>query len=134
MGETPMLLSMPTIPFQANNITIGTTLTKLLQIPLAGLGGQLSFELFNATGSATTNNFVIIRQLHDQGSWLPYVGSTDFQTATNKFIASTPGPNQLPAGQSAWVDVDCGSAVAVQLWASVASGTAVVSVFGGSRR
>jgi hypothetical protein len=125
---------MPTIPFQANNITVSTTLTKLLQIPLAGLGGQLSFELVNATGSSTTSNFVIIRQLHDQGSWLPYLGGTDFQTATNKCIASIPGPNQLPAGQSAWVDVDCGAAVAVQLWASVASGTAVVSVFGGSRR
>jgi hypothetical protein len=129
-----MSLPMPTIPFQANNIPVTATLTKLLQIPLAGLGAQISFELFNATGSATTNNFVIVRQLHDQGSWLPYVGGTDFQTATNKFIASTPGPNQLPAGQSAWVDVDCGAAVAVQLWASVASGTAVVSVYGGTRR
>jgi hypothetical protein len=128
------LIKMPTIPFQANTISIGTTLTKLLQIPLAGLGGQISFELQNAAGSSTTDNFVILRQLHDQGSWLPYLGANDFQTASNKCIASTPGPNQLPAGQSAWIDVDCGAAVAVQLWASVASGTAVLSVFGGGRR
>jgi len=123
-----------TIPFQANNITLGTTLKMLLQIPLAGLGAQISFELANAAGSATLNNFVIIRQLHDMGNWLPYLGGTDFETATSKCIASTPGPHQLPAGQSAWVDVDCGAAVAVQLWASVASGTAVVSVYGGGRR
>jgi hypothetical protein len=125
---------MPTIPFQANNITVGTTLQLLLQIPLTSLGGKISFELFNAAGSATTSNFVILRQLHDQGSWLPYLGGSDFQTATSKCIASTPGPNQLPAGQSAWVDVDCGAAVMVQLWASVAAGTAVLSVFGGSKR
>jgi hypothetical protein len=125
---------MSTIPVQANNITVGTTLTRILQIPLAGLDARLSFELANAAGSSTLNNFVIYRQLHDQGSWLPYLGGPDFQTATIKCIASLPGPNQLPAGQSAWVDVDCGSAVMVQLWASVATGTAVVSVYGGSRR
>jgi len=123
-----------TIPFQANNISVGTTLKMLLQIPLAGLDRQISFELFNKAGSSTTSNFVIIRQLHDQGSWLPYLAGTDFETATSKCIASTPGPHQLPAGQSAWVDVDCGAAVAVQLWASVGSGTAVVSVFGGGRK
>ena len=125
---------MPTIPFQANNISVGTTLKMLLQIPLFGLDPRISFELSNSTGSATTNNFVIIRQLHDSGSWLPYLGGTDFETATSKCIASTPGPHQLSAGQSAWVDVDCGSAVAVQLWASVASGTASLSVFGGGKR
>jgi len=125
---------MPTIiPFQANSITVGTTLQMLLQIPLAGLGGQISFELANAAGSSATNNFVILRRLHDTGSWMPYLGGTDFQTATSKCIASTPGPNQLPAGQSSWVDVDCGAAVMVQLWASVASGSAVLSVFGGGR-
>jgi hypothetical protein len=122
-----------TIPFQANNITVGTSLTMLLQIPLAGLDSLISFQLSNAAGSSTTNNFVIVRQLHDAGGWLNYLGGTDFETATNKCIASTPGPHQLPAGQSAWVDVDCGSAVMVQLWASVASGTAVLSVFGGGK-
>src|SRR5258708_5165387 len=113
-----------TIPFQANNISVGTTLKMLLQVPLANLDRLISFQLFRAAGSATTNNFVIIRQLHDAGSWLPYLGGSDFETATSKCIASTPGPHQLPAGQSAWVDVDCGAVVAVQLWASVASGTA----------
>lgn len=122
-----------TIPFQANNISVGTTLKMLLQFPLIGLDRLISFQLQNTAGSATTNNFVIIRQLHDAGAWLPYLGGTDFQTATSKCIASTPGPHQLPAGQSGWVDVDCGAAVAVQLWASVASGTAVLSVFGGGR-
>jgi hypothetical protein len=121
------------IPFQANNITVGTSLTLLAQVPLAGLDRDISFELSNAAGSATTSNFVIVRKLHDQGDWLNYLGGTDFATATSKCIASTPGPHQLPAGQTAWVDVDRGSAVAVQLWASVASGTAVLSVFGGGR-
>ncbi len=106
----------------------------LLQIPLAGLEPLISFQLINAAGSSATNNFLIVRQLHDAGGWLNYLGGTDFQTATSKCIASIPGPHQLPAGQSAWVDVDCGSAVMVQLWASVASGTAVLSVFGGGRR
>jgi len=126
--------SMPTIPFQANNITVGPSLTMLLQFPVAALERQISFEVFNAAGSVTTSNFVIIRQLHDSGSWLPYLAGTDFETATSKYIASTPGPHQLPGGQSAWVDVDCGAAVMIQLWASVASGTAVVSVYGGSKR
>ncbi|HSV15240.1 MAG TPA: hypothetical protein VLI90_13355 [Tepidisphaeraceae bacterium] len=120
------------IPFQANNITVGTTLTKLIEIPLAGLDKDLSFELQNA-GSATTNNFVIVRRLHDAGAWLNYLGGADFANATSKCVSSTPGPHALPTGQSAWVDVDCGAAVAVQLWASVASGTAVLSVFGGAR-
>jgi hypothetical protein len=122
------------IPFQANNITVGTSLTQLLQFPLAGLDRLISFQLINAAGSSTLNNFLIVRQLHDAGNWLNYLGGTDFQTATSKCIASTPGPHQLPAGQSAWVDVDCGAAVMIQLWASVASGSAVVSVFGGGRR
>ncbi len=122
-----------TIPFQANNIQVGTALKLLLQIPLAGLDRQISFQLINATDSATTNNFVIMRQLHDLGTWLPYLGGADFQTATSKCIASTPGPHQLPGGQSAWVDVDCGAAVAVQLWASVGAGTAVLTVLGGGR-
>ncbi len=122
-----------TIPFQANNVTIGTTLKMLLQIPVMNLDRLISFQIASAAGSATTNNFVIIRQLHDAGSWLPYLGGTDFETATSKCIASTPGPHQLPGGQQAWVDVDCGAAVAVQLWASVGSGTAVLSVFGGGK-
>jgi hypothetical protein len=121
------------IPFQANTITVGTTLTMIAQVPLAGLDRDISFELSNATGSSTTNNFVIVRKLHDAGDWLNYLGGTDFATPTSKCIASTPGPHQLPAGQTAWVDVDCGSAVAIQLWASVASGTAVLSVYGGGR-
>jgi hypothetical protein len=122
-----------TIPFQANNISVGTTLKMLLQIPVANLDRLISFQLSSAAGSASTNNFVIIRQLHDAGSWLPYLGGSDFETATSKCVASTPGPHQLPAGQHAWVDVDCGAAVAVQLWARVGSGTAVLSVFGGGR-
>jgi hypothetical protein len=121
------------IPFQAINISVGTTLTKLIEVPLAGLDKDVSFELVNATGGSATNNFVIIRRLHDAGSWLNYLGGSDFVTATNKCIASTPGPHVLPAGQSAWVDVDCGAAVAVQLWASVASGTATLTVLGGAR-
>ncbi len=121
------------IPFQSTSITVGTALTLLAQVPLAGLDRDISFEVFNAAGSATTNNFVIVRKLHDAGDWLNYLGGTDLATATSKCIASTPGPHQLPAGQTAWVDVDCGSAVAVQLWASVAAGTAVLSVFGGGR-
>ncbi len=122
-----------TIPFQANRITVGTALTKLIEIPLAGLDPSISFELSSAAGSATTNNFVIVRKLHDAGDWLNYLGGSDFNAATTKCTSSTPGPNALPAGQSAWVDVDCGAAVAVQLWASVESGSAVLSVFGGAR-
>ena len=34
-----------TIPFQSNNITVGTSLTMLLQIPLAGLDSLISFQL-----------------------------------------------------------------------------------------
>jgi hypothetical protein len=121
------------IPFQASNVTVGTTLTKLIEVPLAGLDKDLSFELQSAVGSATTNNFVIVRRLHDSGAWLNYLGGTDFANPTSKCIASTPGPHALPASTSAWVDVDCGAAVAVQLWASVASGTATLSVLGGAR-
>jgi hypothetical protein len=121
------------IPFQANNILVGTSLKMILQIPLVGESRLISFQLSNKTGSAATNNFAIVRQLHDAGSWLPYLAGTDFQVATSKCIASTPGPNQLAGGQSAWIDVDCGAAVAVQFWASAASGTAVLSVFGGGR-
>jgi hypothetical protein len=121
------------IPFQAVNIAVGTSLTKLLEIPLAGLDRDISFELFSAAGSATTNNFVILRRLHDSGDWLNYIGGSDFATATSKCTSSTPGPQALPANQSAWVDIDCGAAIAVQLWASVASGTATLSVYGGAR-
>ena len=121
------------IPFQATNVTVGTSLTKLIEIPLAGLDRDISFEIVNAGGSATTNNFVIVRRLHDAGDWLNYLGGTDFTAATSKCTSSTPGPHALPGGQNAWVDVDCGAAVAVQLYASVASGTAVVSVYGGAR-
>jgi hypothetical protein len=123
-----------TIPFSANNITVGTSLTMLLQIPLYGLDRLISFQLTNAAGSATTNNFLIVRQLHANGAWLNYLGGTDFEVATSKCIASSPGPHQLPAGQSAWVDVDCGQTVAVQLWASVGAGSAVLSVYGAGRR
>ena len=121
------------IPFQALNISVGTSLTKLIEIPLAGLDRDISFEIASAPGSATTNNFLIMRKLHDNGDWLNYLGGSDFATATTKSTASTPGPQALPAGQSAWVDIDCGAAVAVQLWAAVASGTATISVYGGGR-
>ena len=121
------------IPFQANNVTVGPTLTLLATVSLAGLDRDVSFEVQSGGGSATTNNFVLVRKLHDAGDWLDYLGGTDFATATSKCVSSTPGPHQLPAGTSAWVDVDCGAAVAIQLWASVASGTAVLSVFGGAR-
>lgn len=120
------------IPFQVSSVTVGTALTKLIEIPLAGLDKDMSFQLLNVSGS-TTNNFLITRRLHDNGDWLNYLGGADFANATSKCNASAPGPHALPAGQSAWVDVDCGAAVAIQLWASVASGTAVVSVFGGAR-
>ncbi len=121
------------IPFQANNVTVGTALTLLATVPLAGLGGLVSFEVQSAAGSATTADFVIVRKLHDAGDWLNYLGGTDFATATSKSVSSTPGPHQLPAGGNAWVDVDCGAAIAIQLWASVAAGTAMLSVFGGAR-
>jgi hypothetical protein len=121
------------IPFQANNITVGTSPTLLAQVPLAGLDRDISFELFNAAGGAATSNFIVYRKLHDAGDWLPYLGGTDFATPTSKCVASTPGPHALPAGQSAWVDVDCGAAIAIQLWAQVASGTASLSLFGGAR-
>jgi hypothetical protein len=71
--------------------------------------------------------------LHDSGDWLKYITGSDFTTATSKYTSSTPGPQALPAGQSAWVDVDCGRAIAVQLWASVGSGTATLTVYGGAR-
>ena len=80
------------IPFQANNIVVGTSLTKLIEIPLAGLDKDVSFELQNAAGSSTTNNFVITRRLHDNGAWLNYLGGVDFANATSKCTASTPGP------------------------------------------
>jgi hypothetical protein len=121
------------IPFQAVNVTVGTSLTKVLEVPLAGLDRDISFELSNAAGSATTNNFVILRRLHDLGDWLNYIGGSDFGTATSKCTSSSPGPNALAAGQNAWVDVDCGAAIGVQLWASVASGTAVLTIYGGAR-
>jgi hypothetical protein len=121
------------IPFQASNVSIGTSLTLLVELPLAGLAPQISFQVVNAaTSAAATDNFVILRKIHDAGDWLSYIGGTDFQIATSKCNASTPGPHQLPPGESAWVDVDCGAAVGVQLWAS-ASGGAVVSVLGGAR-
>jgi hypothetical protein len=125
---------MTTIPFSINNITVGTSLTMLLQVPLFGLDRLISFQLSNAAGSSTTNNFRIVRQLHADGDWLPYLGGSDFEVATSKSIASTPGPHQLPGGQIAWVDVDCGHCVAVQLWASVGSGTGELSVYGAGRR
>ncbi len=121
------------IPFQANRVTVGPTLTLLAQVSLAGLDRDVSFEVQSAAGSATTNGFVLVRKLHDAGDWLDYLGGGDFATATSKCVASTPGPQALPAGGSAWVDVDCGAAVAIQLWASVAAGSAVLSVFGGAR-
>jgi hypothetical protein len=121
------------IPFQANNVSVGTTLTLVATVSLAGLDRDVSFEVQSAAGSATTNNFVLVRKLHDAGDWLDYLGGTDFATATSKCVSSTPGPQALPAATSACVDVDCGAAVAIQLWASVASGTAVLSVFGGAR-
>ena len=122
------------IPFQATNVTVGPALTLVATVPLAGgLAGAVSFEVRSAAGSATTSDFVVVRKLHDAGSWLDYLGGGDFATATSKCVSSTPGPHELPAGGSAWVDVDCGAAVAVQLWAAVAAGTATLSVFGGAR-
>ncbi len=121
------------IPFQANNVTVGTALTLVTTVSLAGLDRDVSLQVLSAAGSAPTNDFVLTRKLHDAGGWLPYLGGADFDTATSKCVASSPGPHALPAGASAWVDVDCGAAVAIQLWASVASGTAVLSVFGGAR-
>jgi hypothetical protein len=121
------------IPFQAVNVIVGTSLTKLLEFPLAGLDRNISFEVFSAAGSAATNNFAILRRLHDSGSWLKYISGSDFTTGTSKYTPSAPGPQSLPAGQSAWVDVDCGAAIAVQLWASVAAGTATLTVYGGAR-
>ena len=123
------------IPFQAANVTVGPTLTLVATVPLAGLDPTaISFELRSATTSeAATADFVIARKLHDAGRWLDYLGGGDFGTATSKSASSSPGPHQLPPGGSAWVDVDCGAAVAIQLWASVASGSAVLSVFGGAK-
>ena len=121
-----------TIPFQAVNVTVGPTLTLLATVPLAGLDGStLSVQVRSAAGSAATVDFVVARKLHDAGDWLAYLGGSDFATATAKCAASTPGPHQLPAGGgSAWADVDCGAAVAVQLWAATAAGTASVTVLG----
>jgi hypothetical protein len=122
------------IPFQATSISVGATSTLLIELPLAGLQPQISFQVVNAAASAAaTSDFLILRKLHDAGDWLSYLGGTDFQVATSKCNASTPGPQALPPGQSAWVDVDCGAAIAVQLWASAASGGAMLSVFGGAR-
>ena len=122
------------IPFQSTNVTVGPALTLVATVPLAGLDRDVSFEVSSAAGSAAaTNNFVVARKLHDAGDWLNYLGGTDFATATSKCVASNPGPHQLPPGGNCWVDLDCGAAVAIQLWASVASGTATVSVFGGAR-
>lgn len=121
------------IPFQANSVVVGATLTKLIEVSLAGLDKDISFELSNAAGSATLGNFVIMRRLHDAGDWLNYIGGADFSTATSKCTASATGPQSLAAGQSAWVDVDCGAAVAIQLWAATTAGNATVSVFGGGR-
>ena len=126
---------MPTaIPFQAVNVPVGPALTLVATVPLAGLGPLLSVQVTTGPGSAATADFVIARKLHDAGDWLPYLGGGDFAVATSKCVGSTPGPHQLPAGGgTAWVDVDCGAAVAVQLWAATAAGTATVSVFGGAR-
>ena len=121
------------IPFQANNVTVGTTLTLLATVSLAGLDRDVSLQVQSGPGSATTDDFVLTRKLHDAGDWLPYLGGADFATATSKCVSSSPGPHQLPAATSAWVDVDCGAAVAIPLWASVATGPATLSVFGGAR-
>ena len=121
------------IPFQSFNVTVGSTLTLVATVPLAGLDRDVSFQVASLGGGATTNNFVVTRKLHDAGDWLPYLGGADFATATSKCTASTPGPHQLPGGSSCWVDVDCGAAVAIQLWASVPTGNAYLSVYGGAR-
>lgn len=122
------------VPFQASSVGVGTTSTLLIELSLLGLQPQISFQVINAAASAGgTVDFLILRKLHDAGDWLAYIGGSDFATATSKCNASTPGPQALPPGQSAWVDVDCGAAVTVQLWATAGSGGATVSVFGGAR-
>ena len=73
-----------TVPFQVERVSVGPALTLLLEIPLAGLQPNVSFQIVSDAGSAETNNFVILRKLHDAGDWLTYLGGSDFTVASSK--------------------------------------------------
>jgi len=121
------------IQFSFVGVPVTSTLTLLGTVSLNGVANRLSLQVRNDGGTAS-NNFVLMRLLNDDGNYLPYLSSTAWSTAADNYdCSSSPAMNAIGAGQSAWADVDCGGAVSVQLWASVASGSTVLSVFGSAR-
>ena len=140
---------MPTaqIPILATNQNVtSTTLAQVMTINVGGMANLVSIGILN-TGAAALNGFAIARQFVDGGPFFYYLGGTDFNTATSKLSASaansgvTPPlspPQSLPAGnattQAAWIDFDPGACTVIQLLASVASGTATLTIEGAVRK
>jgi len=121
------------IQFSFVGVPVTSTLTLLGTVSLNGVANRLSLQVRNDGGTAS-NNFVLMRLLNDDGNYLPYLSSTAWSTAADNYdCSSSPAMNAIGPGQSGWADVDCGGAVSVQLWASVASGSTVLSVFGAAR-
>jgi hypothetical protein len=121
------------IQFSFVGVPVSSTLTLLGTVSLNGVCDRLSLQVRN-DGATTTNNFVLMRLLNDQGNYLPYLSSTAWTTAADNYdCSSSPPMSAIPAGQSGWADIDCGGAVSVELWASVAGGSTALSVFGAAR-
>lgn len=84
------------------------------------------------TGANALTHFAIYRQFAN-GLIVPWLADTDFATATSKCSASggTSGnpPNTLPAGQTAWIDLDVGITTGIQVYAQAGTAT-TINLFG----
>ena len=124
-------------PINQANQAVGTSLAAVgSPIALNGAGRLVSILLSN-TGSYALTHLSIYRQYSPNGAFVPWLADTDFQTATSKCSASggTSGnaPNTLPAGDLAWIDLDCGLVNAIQIYAQAGTAT-TLTITGNSRR
>lgn len=128
----------------AAGISLSTTaLTLLLSFDRAGECSRITFEVFSRATGSTLNAFKCVRAF-PSGRKQEYFSNGDFDTAGGSLRYSsgtltadaTAGTSALaeiktlPASTLGIFDIEPGGCSAIELWASIASGTAVIDVTG----
>lgn len=129
-------------------VTVTTALTKIAFTNCDGREKDFSLEVSNrAASSGTFNAFYVVRQLPGSAHKTILFANSDFHTAGGRDIdssgsvaanatlgtAKTNFLDALTPGDIGTADIDVGGALLIELWASVATGTATVDVWGSAR-
>lgn len=121
--------------FEFNNAAVGTTVEVIGDdegiVFTPGAMARVNVEVANASGSQTLNDFQVQFLEHPNGTWHTVLSGSDYATATATLLfCSTTVPNTLAADGETNFHIDVRAAHAVRFAASVASGTADVTVRG----